>query len=45
MAIDGFDPHAIFPGDDGQYDEYDRESSRIAEKIKRDGSREKLLIL
>jgi|SRR5690625_1186201 len=42
MAIDGFDPYAIFPGDDGPYDEYDGESRRIAEKIKRDMSKEEI---
>src|SRR5690625_2053756 len=33
MAIDSFDPYAIYPGDDGPYDEYDGESGRIAEEI------------
>lgn len=42
MAIDGFDPYAIYPGDDGPYDEYDGESSRIAGKIKRDMSKEEI---
>lgn len=42
MAIDGFDPYAVYPGDDGPYDEYDGESGRIAEKIKHEMSKEEI---
>jgi len=42
MAIDAFDPYAIFPGDDGPYDEYDGESSRIAEEIQQGMSKEEI---
>ena len=42
MAIDGFDPYVLCPGVDAPYDEYDGESSRIAEKIEHDMSKKEI---
>lgn len=45
MAIDDFDPYVIMPGDGGPYDEYDGESRRISEKIKREMSKEEIAVI